>query len=100
MVSERCEWCGREEGLTDLKPEGSSLSDGGKLSGLEVGESEGGKGLVLLSEVGESRDDDGELVEEETETVSEEDEIGVAVGEEEGSVRRERAGREEGGRTR
>lgn len=84
---------------TNLKPESSSLSDGGELSGLEVGESEGRKGLVLLSEVGESRDDDGELVEEETETVSEEDEIGVAVGRKAGEVRSRRANEREGKRT-
>jgi len=80
-----------------LEPEGSSLSDGGELSGLEVGESEGRERLVLLSEVGESRDDDGELIEEETETISEEDEVGVAVGSQKGQLKGER--RKEGGRT-
>lgn len=65
---------------TDLKPKSRSLSYGGELSGLEMGESESGEGLVLLGEVGETGDNDGELVEEETETIPEEDEVGVAVG--------------------
>ena len=63
---------------TYLEPEGSPLSDGGELGGLEVGEPEGGERLVLLGEVGQSRDHDRELVDDETESVPKEDEIGVA----------------------
>ena len=43
-----------------------------------MGESEGGEGLVLLGKVGQTRDDDRELVEDESESVSEEDQVGVA----------------------
>ena len=61
-----------------MEPEGGPLSDGGELCGLEVGESEGGERLVLLGKVGQTRDDDRELVEDESESVSEEDQVGVA----------------------
>jgi hypothetical protein len=44
-----------------------------------VGEAKSGESLVLLGKVGQSGDDDGKLVEEESETVSEEDQVGVAV---------------------
>lgn len=64
---------------TNLKPKSSSLSNSGQLGGLEMGETEGGQGLVLLSEISQSRDDDSELVDNESESISEEDKIGVAV---------------------
>lgn len=60
-----------------MDPESSTLSDGGKLSRLEVSPSEGGKILVLFSEFAETFDDDGEFWEDDIASVSEEDEIGV-----------------------
>lgn len=64
---------------TNLEPEGSSLADSGQLSGLEVGESKRRQSLVLLGEVGKSGDDNRELVKEKGQTISEEDQVGVAA---------------------
>lgn len=69
-----------------LDPEGSPLSDGGQLGGLEVGESEGGEVSVGLGELGETRDDGGQLGEEDVESVSEEDQVGVAGEQDEAKV--------------
>lgn len=60
-----------------LEPEGRTLTNGGKLSRLEVGEAEGGEVGVFLSEDGKARDDSRQLGEEEVETVAEEDEVRV-----------------------
>ena len=62
-----------------LDPKSSSLSDRRELGGLEVGEAEGGEVSVLLGEGGQAGDHDGELGEEDVETLSEEDEVGVAA---------------------
>ena len=62
-----------------LDPQSGSLSDGGELSRLEVGEPEGGEVTVGLGELGETGDDDGQLGKEDVESVSEEDQVGVAV---------------------
>jgi hypothetical protein len=62
-----------------LDPEGSSLADSRQLSWLEVGEAEGGQVTVLLGEGGQAGDDDGELGQKDVETLSEEDEVGVAA---------------------
>jgi hypothetical protein len=62
-----------------LDPQSGSLSDGGELSRLEVGETEGGEITVGLGKFGETGDDDGQFGEEDVESVSEEDQVGVAV---------------------
>jgi len=62
-----------------LDPERGSLANSRQLGGLEVGEAEGGQVAVLLGEGGQAGDDDGELGEEDVETLSEEDEVGVAA---------------------
>ena len=64
-----------------LDPEGGTLADSGELGGLEVGEAESGEVAILLGEGGQARDDDRELGDENVETVTEEDEVGV-VGDE------------------
>ena len=61
-----------------LNPEGGSLADGGQLGGLEMGEPEGGQVTVSLGKLGETRDDSGQLGQEDIESVSEEDQVGVA----------------------
>lgn len=68
-----------------LEPEGGTLAHSGQLSGLEVGEAEGGEVSVLLSKGSKARDDDGKLGEEEVKTVTEEDEVGVVGNEARGS---------------
>ena len=60
-----------------LKPKCASLTDSGKLSRLEVGESKSGEVLVLLGEICETRDHHGELGDDHVASISEEDEIGV-----------------------
>lgn len=60
-----------------LDPEGGTLADGRQLSGLEVGETKGREVLVLLGEGGETGNDDGELGEEDVETITEEDQVSV-----------------------
>lgn len=60
-----------------LDPEGGTLADGRQLGGLEVGETKGREVLVLLGEGGETSNDDGELGEEDVETITEEDQVGV-----------------------
>lgn len=62
-----------------LDPKSSSLSDRRQLCGLEVGEAESGKVSVLLGEGGQAGNDNGELGEEDVQTLSEEDEVGVAA---------------------
>jgi hypothetical protein len=62
-----------------LDPQGSSLADGGQLGGLEVSETEGGEVSVGLGELGKTGDDRGELGEEDVESVSQEDQVGVAT---------------------
>ena len=60
-----------------LDPETSTLTNGDQLGGLTVGETKAGQVLVLLSELGQLVDDDSELGDEDVETVTEENQIGV-----------------------
>ena len=62
-----------------LNPEGGSLTDGSQLGGLEMGETKGGQVTVSLGKLGETRDDSGQLGQEDIESVSEEDQVGVAT---------------------
>jgi hypothetical protein len=60
-----------------LEPESGTLADSGELGGLEVGEAEGGEVAVLLGELGEAVDDNRKLGDEDVETLTQEDEVGV-----------------------
>lgn len=62
---------------THLDPEGGPLTDGSELSGLEVGPSEDGEVLLLLGELAQPLDDDGELGEDDIASIPKEDEVGV-----------------------
>lgn len=62
-----------------LNPKGGSLADSGKLSGLEVGETKSRKMSVLLSEIGKTGNHCSKLWKENVETVSEEDEVRIAI---------------------
>jgi hypothetical protein len=60
-----------------LDPETSTLANGHELGGLTVSEAQTRKVLVLLSELGQLVDDNGQLGDEDVETVTEQDQIGV-----------------------
>jgi hypothetical protein len=60
-----------------LDPETSTLANGNQLGGLTVSETQAGKILVLLGELGQLVDDEGQLGDEDIETVAEKDQIGV-----------------------
>jgi hypothetical protein len=60
-----------------LDPQASTLADSDKLGGLAVGETQAGKVLVLLGELGKLVDDNGQLRDEDIETVTEQDQVGV-----------------------
>lgn len=62
-----------------LDPQGRSFSDGGELSRLEVGESQGRQVAVLLGKVGQSGDDRGKFGQKEVQALPQEDEVGVAA---------------------
>lgn len=62
-----------------LNPESGSLADGSKLGGLEVGETKSRKISVLLSEVGKTGNYRSKLWKKNVKTVSEEDEIRIAI---------------------
>lgn len=66
-----------------LDPLGGALANGDGLSGLEVGEAQGGKVLVLEGELGEVVDDLGQLGQEEAQALLDKDQLGV-VGDEAG----------------
>lgn len=60
-----------------LNPQAGTLANGNKLSGLAVGEAQAGQVLVLLGELGQLVDDDGQLGDEDVKTVTEKDQVGV-----------------------
>ena len=60
-----------------LDPETSTLANGNQLGGLAVGETQAGEVLVLLGELGQLVDDDGQLGDQDVETVAEQDQVGV-----------------------
>lgn len=60
-----------------LKPQACSLSDGDELGGLSVGETKAGQILVLVGERGKLINHDGELGDQDIESVAEEDQIGI-----------------------
>lgn len=60
-----------------LDPQASTLANSNQLSRLAVGESQTRKVLVLLGELRQLVDDNGQLGDEDVETVAEQDQIGV-----------------------
>lgn len=62
-----------------LDPQSSTLTNSGELGGLEVGETKGGEIAVLLGKFVQAGHDDGEFGQENVETFTEKDEVGVAV---------------------
>lgn len=60
-----------------LDPQGGTLSDGNKLSGLSVGEAQAGQVLVLLSEGRQLVNDNSKLGDKDIESVTEEDQVCV-----------------------
>lgn len=62
-----------------MNPESGTLADGSKLCGLEMGETKSRKISVLFSEVGKTRDHRSKLWKENVKTVSEEDEVRIAI---------------------
>lgn len=62
-----------------LDPKSRALANGRELRRLEVGKAEGGKILVLLGKRRQTVNHDCELGQQQRETLTEEDQVGVAV---------------------
>ena len=67
-----------DEGTSHLQPETRALAEGDKLCRLEVRPSEASEIAVHGGELGEAVDDDGQLVDDQVETLAQEDQVGVA----------------------
>lgn len=62
-----------------LQPKGRPLAHGGQLRWLEVREAQRRESTVLLCKFSEAVDDNGKLLDEQSEAFSQEDQVGVAV---------------------
>ena len=69
----------RCDSATNLKPQGRTLADGCELGRLEVGEAKSRKIAVLLGELGQTVNDDCELVDDKRQCLADEDEVCIAA---------------------